>query len=625
VLDQSDSSHYIGYPKCMRKDGSSEMPGNDSFRRTRSEAVSDPSEKAPKIAPGKQLQLARPSVASFRPEPKTGEQASDRAASEGMEDWVMDDGMTLALGLNPDGLVCDAAPGELNSTASKQVSQTPEDMLRPVPGINRTGFIDHSDGAHLRVAPAEAGGDLTQSQPLRPATRVFVSGRHPQTAEWWYVTAFTAQGMARGYIQDFRVNTELPEPSAKLYQIVSGDTAERLAVQEYSSAVRDGHDLRYYENVLLKVNRDLGRAGIVGSYQDPGPLGGGANNIQLVTGHRIWLVSPAYARSLEGTVPDGSLTNGTYAKAKRFAGHIEDILRSVTESPDHLGSVAGEYAQAIRDHLPEIIGIVAGFLMAEALSALLAATPTGVGQIAAVVVQLGLAAFGATGVAAAGIEAIEHAGRWLRLAWTAQGKDLLISAASQEFVKMLIGIAMAALGVMGVKANYGNATKLAATIPSSGVPALAIAGGGQMGSEAAVAASLPRPYGPFATGTGMMSEQHGGGSGPTTNAGNAQGLIGTDFEVWLQTKLKATRGNFKVGGREFDGAVGSRWLEAKSGGYWTKHAQPGPGFEKFKSDVGSKLRIAKENGATLEIHSNTPIPQHVQDWLTSKGVSFFEH
>jgi hypothetical protein len=464
-----------------------------------------------------------------------------------MDDWGMDDGMMSALGLEPassseaqDGGVCAGEFGAVSSSASSRVNRDPAAMARPEPGINRTGFIDHSDGANLRVAPAEAGGDLAQGTALPPATRVFVSGRHPQAAQWWYVTAFLEQGMARGYVQDLRVTVELPEPTAKLHQVVSGDTAERLAVQEYSAAVRDGHDLRYYENVLLKVNRDGGRAGIVGAYQDPGLLGGGSNNIQLVAGHRIWLVSPAFARSLEGVVPDGSLTNGTYAKVKRFAGHIEDILRSVTESPAHLGAVAGEYAQAIRDHLPEIIGIVAGFLMAEALSALLAASPTGVGQLAAVVIQLGLAAFGAVGIAAAGLEALEHASQWLTLAWTAQGRDAQISAASREFLKMLVSIAMAALATLGVKANYGKALQIAGSMPSGALPALAIAGGGELGGGAgvAVAAELPQPYGPFATAGGMMAKQHGeGGGSPEPLSEAAKGKARTEMEN-LNEQLK---------------------------------------------------------------------------------------
>jgi hypothetical protein len=77
-------------------------------------------------------------------------------------------------------------------------------------------------------------------------------------------------------------------------------------------------------------------------------------------------VSPEYAKALESVVPSGSLTGGAVAKARRFAGHFQDILQSVTESRHHFGEVAGEFAQAIRDHLPEVIGITAGFLTLEA-------------------------------------------------------------------------------------------------------------------------------------------------------------------------------------------------------------------------------------------------------------------
>ncbi|HET9622247.1 MAG TPA: hypothetical protein VFP84_12830 [Kofleriaceae bacterium] len=109
-----------------------------------------------------------------------------------------------------------------------------------------------------------------RDQPLPAATQVFVSGSHPRAPAWWYVTAYLDGAMVRGYVQDFRVTTDLPEPTAKLHHITSGDTAERLATEAHGSAVRDGHDLRYYENVLLYVNQQRGRAGITGSFQDPG-------------------------------------------------------------------------------------------------------------------------------------------------------------------------------------------------------------------------------------------------------------------------------------------------------------------------------------------------------------------
>jgi hypothetical protein len=417
-----------------------------------------------------------------------------------------------------------SAPGAASPAADPAAA-----IDTPVPGDNRAGFIDSDDGSNIRTRPAELAGSSTLTDaPLPPATRVFVSGKHPQTDQWLYVTAISpSTGMVRGYVQGFRVNTDLPEPTAKLYQIKSGDTAEQLAVQEFSSAVRDGHDLRYYENVLLHVNREHGRAGVRGSFQDPGLLGGGANNVQLEAGRRIWLVSPAYARALEGVVPDGSLTNGAYAKAKRFVGHLEDILASVTGSYQYLDDVAGEYAQAIHDHIVEIVGIVSAFIMAEALSAFLATTPTGVGQIAAVVIQLGLAAFGAVGLVEASIQALQHAQQWLTLAWTASGKDEVIAAASKEFLKMLVSIAMAALAYLGVKGNYGQATKIASNLPPPMLPAFAVVGGGERaigssGAGAAVAAGAPGPWGVFGAFAAVMKDPQGEGGGGGDNPSEHQ-------------------------------------------------------------------------------------------------------
>jgi hypothetical protein len=417
----------------------------------------------------------------------------------------------------------------------------------PKGGIDKVGFIDQSDGANIRTGPAESGGKTLRDQPLPPATRVFVNGMHPDAPQWWYVTAYLNNAMVRGYVQDFRVNTDLPEPLAELHQVASGETAEQLAKQKFGGAVTEGHDLRYYENVLLHVNQRRARAGIIGSYQDPGVLGGGSNNVQLVAGHRIWLVSPAYAKVLQDVVPSGSLTGGAVAKVKRFLGHIEDILRSVAEARHHLGEVAGDYAQAIRDHLPEIAGIVAGFIMAEATSALLAATPTGVGQIAAVVIQLALAAFGAAGIVLAGLEAVKHASQWFTIAWTAKGNDEKIAAASKEFLKMLVSIVIAALSYLGVKGNYGNALKIASSMPTGSLPVLAVAGGGQMGGARTGTGVLLGP------GTGsigvagnamMQADDHNGGS--STDGGPTSQDLAKELEE-IKQKLESSK---KLSGKE---------------------------------------------------------------------------
>lgn len=45
---------------------------------------------------------------------------------------------------------------------------------------------------------------------------------------------------------------------------------------------------------------------------------------------------------------------------------------------------------------------------------------------------------------------------------------------------------------------------------------------------------------------------------------------------------------------------------------------------KFKSDMGNRLAIAKENGATYELFSNRPIPESIKFWLDNKGIPFTE-
>jgi hypothetical protein len=178
------------------------------------------------------------------------------------------------------------APAHSEAGASKE---GPADLqlqiTPPQAGIDKAGFIDNSKGALIYNKPTEAGGERVRDAPLPPAARVFVSGTHPRWKHWWYITAYLEQAMVRGYVEDFRVTTDLPEPLAELHHLVGGETAEGLAKEKFGGAVTDGHDLRYYENVLLYVNR--GRAGVTGTYQDPGVLGGGSNNIQLEAGHRL--------------------------------------------------------------------------------------------------------------------------------------------------------------------------------------------------------------------------------------------------------------------------------------------------------------------------------------------------
>lgn len=98
---------------------------------------------------------------------------------------------------------------------------------------------------------------------------------------------------------------------------------------------------------------------------------------------------------------------------------------------------------------------------------------------------------------------------------------------------------------------------------------------------------------------------------------------GKAFEDFLVKKLGG-QGSFRTGGREFDGAVGNIWYEAKSGAYWEGLLASEEKLSKFKSTACHCLKIAKDHGAAFEIHSNKPIPQSIKDWLTKKQIPFTE-
>ncbi|MDD6826014.1 MAG: hypothetical protein PUE12_07885, partial [Oscillospiraceae bacterium] len=100
-------------------------------------------------------------------------------------------------------------------------------------------------------------------------------------------------------------------------------------------------------------------------------------------------------------------------------------------------------------------------------------------------------------------------------------------------------------------------------------------------------------------------------------------IKGTAFEEYLSKSLNGL-GSFKKGGREFDGALGDVWWEAKSGEFWIMLENNEKKARTFRDSMGDRLRIAKDNGATYELFSNTPIPQFYKEWLTKKGIPFTE-
>lgn len=117
-----------------------------------------------------------------------------------------------------------------------------------------------------------------------------------------------------------------------------------------------------------------------------------------------------------------------------------------------------------------------------------------------------------------------------------------------------------------------------------------------------------------------------GGQPPEDQEKNVKDLRGKDFEEWLKNKMgQGARSEFNIEGRNFDGAKGNTWWEAKSGDYWKFIQENKSRVDTFQSDMGARLSIAKKHGANYELHSNSPIPEEIKQWLTKKGIKFFEY
>ena len=108
-----------------------------------------------------------------------------------------------------------------------------------------------------------------------------------------------------------------------------------------------------------------------------------------------------------------------------------------------------------------------------------------------------------------------------------------------------------------------------------------------------------------------------------STAREAQGLVGTKFELFLRQTLNGS-GEIRAGGRTFDTAVGNLWIEAKSGGAFSSALRDPSRIEALKNQLGAQVAIARQNNKSFQVISNTPIPSYWQSWLREKGIGFVE-
>jgi hypothetical protein len=363
-----------------------------------------------------------------------------------------------------------SASGQLEPSMEQQQGQRVNTRLEPTAQNltsikEKSGFIDRSDGAFIRSSP-EVNGIIKGK--LESADAVSILGQYRANGGWVYVQGITKGAVVSGWMAKDRLETQKPEPRAKLHHVKSGETPEGLARANFRDAAQPGMDYRFYVNALIYVNEQDKRDGIQAPllpFTTP----------QLEAGKRIWLLSPEFAMSLKGVVGSGSITGGAFAKAREQSTVLPDTLESVALALQ-LGDdvMQKDIWNALDEHWLEILGMTTLFVGAEvATIALTAAPEPALTKVAAAaILQSILAGFAAYGVVTATQGALSEGQQWLETASNAKGNPKEIKKAAIHLVRMLENVGMALLATVQGNANGQKSLELSKNFKLPKMPGL---------------------------------------------------------------------------------------------------------------------------------------------------------
>jgi hypothetical protein len=192
----------------------------------------------------------------------------------------------------------------------------------PLPGLIR------GDPANMRPGPSKQSEPAT-SLPMN--TKLVIEG---EQGDWYKVKTESGQS---GWVTKSLVETNLPDPDAKLHIVKGGETAQKIAQHYYGPHAKEwGQDERFFVNVMYYVNEGFpAQKGSKGIYR-PAPASDDWAQTQVVEGSRIWIPGVDAALALKGVVPSGSISYETWQSVKELfigtAGFIVGLLQGALES-----------------------------------------------------------------------------------------------------------------------------------------------------------------------------------------------------------------------------------------------------------------------------------------------------
>lgn len=334
--------------------------------------------------------------------------------------------------------------------------------------LDEIGLVAH-DGApplRLRASPSTEEDNLVGELPFNTRLQVNAS-----VAGGWFRVSLP-DGRS-GYVASVYVRTNLPEPNAELHRVEGGTrgTAIAIAEQHFGAEADDwGQDLRFYVAVLARLN------GV--SIPD---TAAGWKQVHFQAGRFIWIPSPAFARTLVGTVNSGSYTYeaasamGVEGAIERVGQAIEDVKAALTKAVDYLGEAVARHVEesAVNILLSlaiALIGSVALVSLCSAIGALLGlgAGGAGAGPGAAAGAKFGLVVLEWLGlgflvawILKSGYDIASGFGGFILTVLGAEGDPQVIDQAAHEFAEAtgrLLGVLLEALALWAASVGIARVT-----------------------------------------------------------------------------------------------------------------------------------------------------------------------
>lgn len=177
--------------------------------------------------------------------------------------------------------------------------------------VRKFGIAYKPEGVNLREKPSP---NARMVKHLSFNTRVFVDSFDNG---WYFVT--TDDGRF-GYCVATHLDTDLPEPQAKIHWVQHGESALLISHRYYGGKAQWGNDHRFYVNGLVYANQGEGRRGIY--KEDPRASW---DTTQVLKGTMIWIPSVTFLKSLRTKVASESITYEAWETARTMAQAAVDF------------------------------------------------------------------------------------------------------------------------------------------------------------------------------------------------------------------------------------------------------------------------------------------------------------